>query len=345
MIYPEYKLVWQIVFWICIGLALISALAWTYVVFRRKPVAVGVPTSRRSRAMRQERVVEKHVPQETASPLRDMNMQAAFNYVKDEHFCDIADDDIDRRSAIFDAFRQAARDGTLTIWGRPDSTHLAINQWFKPLEKIPPEHWRLMGLEYTRYMFGDEKTVRQTTTDPDNPHRADNPASYLDLMVSRAELVKLWPPKKSERGTKTRRSPVGGTERIPIREFWEEAPKYGWQFTQESLDILELCHGIKQACLDGEIEMWGRPDRNLFPSLTRDELLVKIPPEHWKDYKINVGVFRNPAAVDLDYKSYSLRVPEADRQGYADLHVAKGSALRWLKTSAAKYRGKMKRTT
>ena len=69
-----------------------------------------------------------------------------------------------------------------------------MSSTYKLREAIPPEHWRAMGFEIARYVFGDaEDLVRVAATQPDFDKDRRNPESYIDLVVSRRAIERGWP--------------------------------------------------------------------------------------------------------------------------------------------------------
>lgn len=125
-------------------------------------------------------------------PQRDWSMQDAHHYVLNEHY---GRNRMGSRNPFHD-FRQAARDGALTVWGRPESIDAGPDTRPKPHEKISPEHWTNMGFDYMPYVFGSGEDARRAATAPDHEHRRGNPEPYRDLAVSSAEVKRLWPPRR-----------------------------------------------------------------------------------------------------------------------------------------------------
>jgi hypothetical protein len=70
-----------------------------------------------------------------AKPIPDMLVkEAAEHLAATKASWDVASDE------VWAELRQAARDGRITVWGRPESAHL--ERPYKPMEEIPPDHWR-----------------------------------------------------------------------------------------------------------------------------------------------------------------------------------------------------------
>ena len=80
--------------------------------------------------------------------------------------------------ALSDDVIQRARDGSITIWGRPTEV--------TPWEKVPSDHWRHYGLD--ALMTGHAEPQSENRND----HR-EKSGIYYKLMICRTELEKEWP--------------------------------------------------------------------------------------------------------------------------------------------------------
>jgi hypothetical protein len=90
-----------------------------------------------------------------------------------------------------DELRQAARNGTVTIYGRPHSGHLASDGFYKPIESIDRLHWRDFGFDVLRCLFHDDP--RECKTEPDDRRSMRHNEVYVDLRVNSAEIKAKWP--------------------------------------------------------------------------------------------------------------------------------------------------------
>ena len=90
-----------------------------------------------------------------------------------------------------DELRQAARNGTVTIYGRPNSGHLAADGFYKPIEPIKPDHWRDFGFDVLRCLFHDD--LRECRTEPDDSRALTHNETYVDLRVNSNEVQQKWP--------------------------------------------------------------------------------------------------------------------------------------------------------
>jgi hypothetical protein len=121
-------------------------------------------------------------------PDEEINVQQAYHLICKRSgltYSGGGNPEIDARLQIFNDLRQKARDGTVVFRGRQQRFG-AVMGTYAPREDIPREHWRKMGFEPTRYIFGEtEEFTRETATDPDHDHDRLNPEPYFDLVVSR----------------------------------------------------------------------------------------------------------------------------------------------------------------
>ncbi|WP_119303892.1 hypothetical protein [Dongia deserti] len=136
-------------------------------------------------------------------------------------------------------------------------------------------------------------------------------------------------------------APEKRTQRVPLRAIMADAVAEGWDFTSDhSLQLLDIADAIRQAGADGELRIWGRNRKGDFDPLTLAEPLLLLPPEHWRDHQIDPMPLIGPYE-DIDVCSYR---PGGDRdRPYADLHVDRDEARHWLRTSAAKFKGRRTR--
>ena len=132
-----------------------------------------------------------------------------------------------------------------------------------------------------------------------------------------------------------------GLERIALLEFVKEAGRRGWDTSgKTNLEILDLLDGLRQSAIDGDIRFWGRPNRNSAESLARNEPLHEIDRDHWKDFEIPASDAVS-ATDNFQTFSYNLR-QSGDRRigGYRDIHLDGKAAKRWLRKSAAAWKGR-----
>lgn len=133
------------------------------------------------------------------------------------------------------------------------------------------------------------------------------------------------------------------TARKPLLEFIADARRAGWDTSgKTNAHIMDLLDGLRQAALDGAVAMFGRPNRNMFPQLTKNEPLNEISREHWKDYMVDVATVMG-ASDNFDTVTYNLRAA-GDRLvgGFVDIHLGAASACAWLRDHAGEWRGRRK---
>ncbi|MCB9989520.1 MAG: hypothetical protein H6868_09365 [Rhodospirillales bacterium] len=138
-------------------------------------------------------------------------------------------------------------------------------------------------------------------------------------------------------------------KRIPLLDLVKLAPKYGWDFCKpNSLEILDFIDALTQAGLDGELIFWGRPDRNDFADLTRNEPLNKIPQEEWKNFDIHwapffhldhSGQITGFKDDNFEILAYDPRTRENENK-YKDIYISNKKLSKWLKTSARDFKGR-----
>jgi hypothetical protein len=68
---------------------------------------------------------------------------------------------------------------------------LAADQYYKPPEAIPCEHWRNFGFDVMRCLFHDDE--RQCGTEPDEFRSLRHNEKYGDLRVHEGEIRERWP--------------------------------------------------------------------------------------------------------------------------------------------------------
>jgi len=117
------------------------------------------------------------------NPIPDMLLrEAAEHLAATKASWDAASDE------VWAELRQAARDGRITVWGRPESAHL--ERPYKPMEEIPPDHWRHYSFDFLRCMHGENET--RCRTEPDDPKRYPLNKGYADLRVNTTQVRTSW---------------------------------------------------------------------------------------------------------------------------------------------------------
>lgn len=176
-----------------------------------------------------------------------------------------------------------------------------------------------------------------------------NNATITNNVVIGADLLKAGEIRDTEISGNVQFSGQSTTsnkvDRISLLELKNMAIGQGWRADNDSLEMKDLADGLRQAFLDGEIKVWGRPYRNMFDTLNRKEPLFKIEMEHWREFSLEFCLHLE-TNDNFEFKTFShshyqhsvYPVPDG-YYPYADLHLDRESALAWLSSSAKKFKG------
>lgn len=149
--------------------------------------------------------------------------------------------------------------------------------------------------------------------------------------------------------------PAESQNRIPLTEFYAEARKRGWDFVAHRELCLDLAIGLRQAGLEGAIDIWGRKCQAIAFLTTPRQPLVKIPPDFWKHHEIDglrmVIIDNGTGATEgLETNNFAVGTRDLptgdadfDNAAYKDIHLNYIQAMDWLKTDAEPYKGISKR--
>jgi hypothetical protein len=141
---------------------------------------------------------------------------------------------------------------------------------------------------------------------------------------------------KGEQLTEEGDNTAASLDRISMTELMKIAKGRGWDFTShDSLHLLDLQKAIRQRASDNHLTVWGRLNRWSNEGLLRNEILEKIPPEHWSAFYVHLF-----PALDGDNFHTKSWTPSEKPQNYLDLHVNRPEAATWLDRDAAAFRGK-----
>jgi hypothetical protein len=203
--------------------------------------------------------------------------------------------------------------GRLISWGR-------LGNGNPPPTKIPADQWATHYLDYRSADFPGR--INQTYFRPKS--RAYE-STYYDVHLNRDQLERAWPSLWQTT-----------LNRIPITELMKIATSRGWDFSShDTLHLLDLQKAIRQGASDSRLTVWGRLNKWSSEQLLKDEILEKIPAEHWR----NFYVFLFPALNGDNFHTKSW-TPSQTPQNYLDLHVDLREAASWLDRDAAAFRGK-----
>jgi hypothetical protein len=133
----------------------------------------------------------------------------------------------------------------------------------------------------------------------------------------------------------------GTRPRITMLEMIEVArSKFGWKIADDSLDLLDLASGIRQAAIDGEITLFGRFSTNSnLGSLIDYYPIINVPIQHLKEHHIDVITFKQNNNVTMS----TYRPGQAAKESFCDLRLHRQQSLYWLRTTGSEWKGRSDR--
>jgi len=145
--------------------------------------------------------------------------------------------------------------------------------------------------------------------------------------------------------------PKDSANRIRLTEFYAEARQQGWEFSADRQLLVDLALGLREAGLQGRIEMWGR--KCLAPGMAPlpHDPLLRIAADFWKHHDIDglrmalaAGTGEGAARLEtnnlrIQTRAFPTSDPDFDDATYRDLHLNYLQAMDWLQVNAASYRG------
>ena len=137
-----------------------------------------------------------------------------------------------------------------------------------------------------------------------------------------------------------RTRPAPKPKRMPLLDLRAYCKKRGWKFGQSEMDALDFVEALVQGAIDGDVEFWGKFDEyGRGPDGSwHDEPLTRIPPEHFKKYRIEVvGLVMQDENRRVFTHSYG--VDNHRSGGYLDLHVSIPALRAWEKSARKTYHG------
>jgi hypothetical protein len=111
-------------------------------------------------------------------------------------------------------------------------------------------------------------------------------------------------------------------------------------WTDDAAFIEQLGAGLKQGGYDETLHFSGKLQKSGNDDATRRATLVQIPKEHWSEFEVcllDVFVWTNTGqlnAIQPDNLRAATYIPGnagRKRETYADLHLVKSEAFKWLK--------------
>jgi hypothetical protein len=195
-----------------------------------------------------------------------------------------------------------------------------------PLTKIPSVEWRTYFLAFLPQRQAG--TINQTFF---RIKARPTESTYFDIHLNRAQLTQVWP----------RLWDSLSIDRIGCTELLKIATTDGWDFySPQSLHLLDLQEAMRQGGMDGTLTIWGKENKWSSENLMRQEVIVKIPADHWKDHLVHLFAAREND--NFNTYSWSPTSKPFGRHVYVDLHVERSQATSWLRRDALSFKGKKK---
>ncbi len=225
---------------------------------------------------------------------------------------------------------QAIADCDLKLWGKDAS-------WSSgPWREIPCNYWRTHKLEFWEPLKSDPENLR-TEINIGNPDDI-----YVALKTSKDQVERLWP-------AESKNSSQEWTDfRMTLVDLCKEAEMHGWDFGNYEMHVIDFKDGLRQAGVDGTVNMWGRKQHQLV-ELSRQEPLQPIERDYWRRQNwidptswMRVDTRKGTFAGILDDNFQTRTVTVTDTERYVDIHVDRAQALLWLRGAAKSFIGKNK---
>jgi hypothetical protein len=185
---------------------------------------------------------------------------------------------------------------------------------------IPADFWRTAVFTY--WFLDDDGAGVLQAKNADNIH-------YSDIEVDRQEAIAIWP-----------HSLGPSIDRTPFTEVLSVATSLGWDFSDSSLNLLDLQEAVRQAGSDGVLTMWGKIAKYTSNNLLQMEPFEKIPAGHWAEYHIHLFAARS--GDNFNVYSWSPAAKPFGTKGYVDLHAESSQVMPWLRRDAVQFKGKTK---
>ncbi len=182
--------------------------------------------------------------------------------------------------------------------------------------------------------------------DPKKDKAIEKVSNYDSLDVNSRQFEALIDSLSEEEGSDIAEDSQDAAWRISLGDLCKIAEKKGWDFADdETGHVFDLRNGLKQAGIDGRINIWGRK----IPRLEMDVDLVsltKIPAKYWEACEIDPftsnGDCLGSVKDNLQIRTHHLGFPHYEGH-YADLHVDREQAEKWLRLEAEYFKGRTKK--
>ncbi len=126
-------------------------------------------------------------------------------------------------------------------------------------------------------------------------------------------------------------------ELMPLLDLRELATRRGWDLNTE--DAVDLVHALNEAGVRGLVEFNGRSwHDHMFESVVRGMPRKPIGKDEWSNLMIDGSTFYIPPADNFD--TLIVRRQPYGEKAFADVHLKRDQAERWLRTHAKDYKGR-----
>ena len=230
--------------------------------------------------------------------------------------------------------------GNFMEW-KPNATPDEILDWAAThfLSYVPVEVKRPPSQKWEPLPEKEKNRIRPWDGARGFQDREGERTPYSEPRVRRSDLLRLIAEYKSGPPAPMFKDDASAN-RMSLLDFMKLAAERGWDVTgQHNLQGVDLLDGLRQAGVDGSLQLWGRLNRYGNRALITDEPLVSIDASHWRDFRFDWGSALTGSA-NIETQTYNLhKMSEPYTGGYVDVHLNKASATRWLETSARSYKG------
>lgn len=139
---------------------------------------------------RAERLAAMHsLSPPAAKPKRDASLSEGVAYIASGRWNEtvnaVLGDSLEKFDILIEEIVQRARDGEITVWGRP-APHSIWDTQKSPHEVVPPKHWRDYLLDETSLVDEEERPKTQG-------RNGTWSGAYSDLMISKHQFERAWP--------------------------------------------------------------------------------------------------------------------------------------------------------
>lgn len=208
--------------------------------------------------------------------------------------------------------RQAASDGDLSVWGRPNARKvysIILEIVGDPLfQKVARTHWKTHEVNSRDLRFSAE----QVHSVPYGAIGMDD-GSVASLMVNRAQVERLWPPPAGKPSTR-----VTGPD-MTIRELFLMIDR-----DAEGARRFAIGQAVRDKFSTMELWCWGRPVTGWIDrSLGTTKPLVEIPKDYWRSADLTYAFLGEFAGIAPDTANEDMHSRSST---YIDIRVNRSQA-------------------